>query len=249
MFILSLRRDQQRPAHKRRPARAAGAALAILAVSAAALVAAPAARADAGAVWNRVAACESGGRWNINTGNGYYGGLQFSSSTWGGYGGGRYASRADLATRDEQIAVAQRVLYRQGPGAWPVCSIRAGLTKSNGGATSAPLGTINLAAHNPLHAMIVHGWAHSVHAYGWAFDPDFRATSMIYTARPDGWWLMRTRTNLWSQRVNAIFHISGRHWFSFWVKMRPGTHTVCVTYWNGGLGNASPTDCRSAVVG
>ena len=98
----------------------------------------------AGSVWDRVAACESGGNWSINTGNGYYGGLQFVSSTWRGFGGGQYASRADLATKSEQIAVAQRVLKVQGPGAWPVCSKRAGLTRTNGGAataTSAPTTT------------------------------------------------------------------------------------------------------------
>src|SRR3954469_630266 len=76
--------------------------------------------------WDRVANCESGGNWHINTGNGYYGGLQFSSSTWRGYGGGNYASRADLASKDAQIAVANRVLAAQGWGAWPVCSRYAG---------------------------------------------------------------------------------------------------------------------------
>src|SRR3954468_14209862 len=60
--------------------------------------------------WSGVAQCESGGNWAINTGNGYYGGLQFSSSTWLGYGGGAYASRADLASPAQQIAIAERVL-------------------------------------------------------------------------------------------------------------------------------------------
>jgi len=77
--------------------------------------------------WNRVASCESGGNWHINTDNGYYGGVQFSSSTWLGYGGGRYASRADLASKRHQIRIAERVLDGQGWGAWPVCSARAGL--------------------------------------------------------------------------------------------------------------------------
>ena len=85
-------------------------------------------------VWDRVAQCESGGNWKINTGNGYYGGLQFAAGTWRGYGGQTYASQAHLATKTEQIAIARRVLAGQGPGAWPVCSRRAGLTKSNGGA-------------------------------------------------------------------------------------------------------------------
>jgi murein DD-endopeptidase MepM/ murein hydrolase activator NlpD len=83
--------------------------------------------------WNKVAACESSSNWSINTGNGYYGGLQFTQSTWEAYGGTRYAARADLATRDQQIAVAEKVLDGQGPGAWPACSVRAGLTR--GGST------------------------------------------------------------------------------------------------------------------
>lgn len=82
--------------------------------------------------WNKVAACESSGDWSINTGNGYYGGLQFTRSTWAAYGGTSYAPRADLATRSQQIAVAEKVLEGQGPGAWPVCSVRAGLTRSAG---------------------------------------------------------------------------------------------------------------------
>ena len=71
--------------------------------------------------WDGVAKCESGGNWSINTGNGYYGGLQFSQSTWDSFGGGAYAARADLATKGEQITVAERVLDAQGPGAWPTC--------------------------------------------------------------------------------------------------------------------------------
>src|SRR6478672_4704855 len=89
--------------------------------------------AQASSVWDSVASCESGGNWAINTGNGYYGGLQFSQSTWVAYGGARYASHADQASREEQISVAQRVLSAQGPGAWPVCSRKAGLTRANGG--------------------------------------------------------------------------------------------------------------------
>ena len=83
-------------------------------------------------VWDRVATCESGNNWSINTGNGYYGGLQFSKSTWLAFGGGKYASSAQYATRDQQIYVAQATLRVQGPGAWPVCSKRAGLTRANG---------------------------------------------------------------------------------------------------------------------
>jgi len=71
--------------------------------------------------WDGVAQCESGGNWSINTGNGYYGGLQFSPSTWDAFGGSAYAPRADLAAKSQQIAVAERVLAEQGPGAWPTC--------------------------------------------------------------------------------------------------------------------------------
>ncbi|MXM64453.1 peptidoglycan DD-metalloendopeptidase family protein [Streptomyces sp. HUCO-GS316] len=91
--------------------------------------------------WNKVAACESSGNWSINTGNGYYGGLQFTRSTWEAYGGTRYAPRADLATRDQQIAVAEKVLDGQGPGAWPVCSVRAGLSRGGGTPDIHPAGT------------------------------------------------------------------------------------------------------------
>ncbi len=118
---------------RRRPLRrgAAGAGLMLTTPLAAGLgLAATAGAAET--VWDRVAACESGGNWSINTGNGYYGGLQFSASTWSGFGGSSYAARADLATKDEQILVAQKVLKVQGPGAWPVCSVRAGLTVANG---------------------------------------------------------------------------------------------------------------------
>ncbi|ATG50318.1 transglycosylase [Brachybacterium vulturis] len=85
-------------------------------------------------VWDEVAQCESTGNWSINTGNGYYGGLQFYQPTWKSFGGQEFASYAHQATKAEQIAVAQRVLDRQGPGAWPVCGKRAGLTRTNGGA-------------------------------------------------------------------------------------------------------------------
>ncbi|GAA0598983.1 transglycosylase family protein [Streptomyces crystallinus] len=94
------------------------------------LIGAGAAHAASLDVWDKVAACESTDNWKINTGNGYYGGLQFSQSTWVAYGGRQYAPRADLASRSEQIAVAEKVLKAQGPGAWPVCSGEAGLTRT-----------------------------------------------------------------------------------------------------------------------
>ncbi|MFG3540433.1 transglycosylase family protein [Streptomyces clavifer] len=85
----------------------------------------------AGTDWDRIAACESNGRWNINTGNGYHGGLQFAPSTWQAYGGGQYAPRADLATRSQQIAVGERVARSQGLSAWPTCG-RLGANGTSG---------------------------------------------------------------------------------------------------------------------
>ncbi|MGO4244905.1 transglycosylase family protein, partial [Janibacter sp. RAF20_2_2] len=70
------------------------------------------------AMWDRIAQCESTGNWSINTGNGYYGGLQFDSRTWLGSGGGDFAPRADLATREEQITVANRVYAQRGLQPW-----------------------------------------------------------------------------------------------------------------------------------
>jgi LysM repeat protein len=82
---------------------------------------APAPSSSGGVNWSAIAQCESGGNWSTNTGNGFYGGLQFTEQTWQAYGGGQYASRPDLATESQQIAVAQKVLAGQGIGAWPVC--------------------------------------------------------------------------------------------------------------------------------
>ncbi|MFD4553792.1 transglycosylase family protein [Streptomyces sp. NPDC058469] len=98
-----------------------------------------AAAADSG-VWDRIAQCESGGNWHINTGNGYYGGLQFSAGTWRAYGGSAYAATADQASKSAQIAVAGKVQRAQGWNAWPVCSARAG---ASGSAPAASSGTVS----------------------------------------------------------------------------------------------------------
>jgi LysM repeat protein len=84
-------------------------------------VQAPAPSASGGAGWSAIAACESGGNWSADTGNGFYGGLQFTQQTWLAYGGGQYASSANQASESQQIAVAEQVLAGQGIGAWPVC--------------------------------------------------------------------------------------------------------------------------------
>ncbi|MFJ9803727.1 transglycosylase family protein [Streptomyces wuyuanensis] len=87
--------------------------------------------------WNRVADCESGGDWSANLGNGFYGGLQMSQETWEAYGGTAYAPRADLASRSEQISVAEMVLAAQGAAAWQSCGAITGLTAGD----SEPVGT------------------------------------------------------------------------------------------------------------
>ncbi|WSG63327.1 transglycosylase family protein [Nocardia sp. NBC_01730] len=80
-----------------------------------------------GTIWDALARCESTGNWGINTGNGYYGGVQFDQGTWERQGGLKYAPRADLATREEQIAIAEVTRARQGWGAWPACTSRLGI--------------------------------------------------------------------------------------------------------------------------
>jgi resuscitation-promoting factor RpfA len=102
------------------------------------LVAAPSAIAAPDSTWDKLAQCESGGRWNINTGNGFYGGLQFTPSTWRGFGGKEYASSAHQASRAEQIVVAERVLAKQGWNAWPACSRKLGIRGQEATQRDAP---------------------------------------------------------------------------------------------------------------
>jgi resuscitation-promoting factor RpfA len=99
------------------------------------LLAASAAHAADSGTWDRVAQCESGGVWSANGGNGYYGGLQLTLKSWKAYGGTEYAARPDLASRSEQISVAEKILDALGPDAWPSCSMSSGLTDSS---TQAP---------------------------------------------------------------------------------------------------------------
>ncbi len=124
----------------RRPSKAVR-AVALAGVTGAAvaapLMAAGNASAATASQWDAVAQCESGGNWSINTGNGFYGGLQFTNSTWAAYGGTAYAPRADLATKAQQIAVAEKVLAGQGKGAWPVCGTGLSSTPYNGSAPAA----------------------------------------------------------------------------------------------------------------
>ncbi|ANI91862.1 transglycosylase family protein [Dietzia timorensis] len=99
----------------------AGALFAGAIASGGALLSGPAANAAAPEAWDQVAACESGGDWQINTGNGFQGGLQFTPETWAANGGTEFAPTADQATREQQIQVAESVLATQGAGAWPNC--------------------------------------------------------------------------------------------------------------------------------
>lgn len=86
-------------------------------------------------VWDEVAYCESRNTWDIDTGNTFYGGLQFTKQSWYGVGGNEFAAMPHLASKAEQIAAARRLLAMQGPGAWPLCSKYAGLTEENGHAS------------------------------------------------------------------------------------------------------------------
>ena len=113
---------------KKNRVRAAVIAGAFIAIPVAGMATATSASAASTDSWNALAQCEASGNWAANTGNGFYGGLQFTPSTWAAFGGTQYAASADQATASQQIAVAENVLASQGPGAWPVCGPQAGLS-------------------------------------------------------------------------------------------------------------------------
>ncbi|MFJ5967718.1 transglycosylase family protein [Streptomyces sp. NPDC093060] len=96
------------------------------------LLGAASANAADGTTWDKVAECESGGSWSADTGNGYYGGLQISQGDWAKYGGTKYASSADQASRSQQIAVAEKILADQGTTPWATCALLAGMTSKSG---------------------------------------------------------------------------------------------------------------------
>lgn len=142
------------------------AAAALLAAGALNLAAGQPAEARGSGAWDRLAGCESGGNWRIDTGNGFSGGLQLAHSTWHSFGGGTYASRAARATRTQQIRVAERVLARQGWGAWPACSASLGLNSAT--RHSAPrTGTAHLTpkrhAGATAHSRVRHPQTHEKH--------------------------------------------------------------------------------------
>ncbi|MYW06390.1 transglycosylase family protein [Streptomyces sp. SID3343] len=118
------------------------------------------------ATWDKVAKCESSGNWAANTGNGYYGGLQFSASTWAAYGGHAYASNAHLATKQQQILIAEKTLAGQGPGAW-ACAPGTGLDTDHANPyptnpsypnpATLPSGTLVKSANNASVKVIIAG--------------------------------------------------------------------------------------------
>ncbi|MFH8990964.1 transglycosylase family protein [Streptomyces sp. NPDC017940] len=129
-MLFSSKGKHRRPSKATRAATVVGVTGAAVAAPLMATGTASAATADQ---WDRVAQCEAGGNWSINTGNGYYGGLQFSASTWAAYGGTQYASTADKASKSQQIAIGEKVLAGQGKGAWPSCGVGLTGASYNGG--------------------------------------------------------------------------------------------------------------------
>lgn len=132
-MLFSSKGKHRRPSKATRAAALAGVTGVAIAAP---LMAAGNASAATASEWDAVAQCESGGNWSINTGNGYYGGLQFSASTWAAYGGTAYAAQANQASKAQQIAVAEKVLASQGKGAWPVCGTGLSGAAYNGSGAS-----------------------------------------------------------------------------------------------------------------
>lgn len=137
-MLFSSKGKHRRPSKATRVATLAGVTGVAIAAP---LMAAGNASAATASEWDTVASCESGGNWSINTGNGYYGGLQFSASTWAAYGGTAYASTANQASKSQQIAVAEKVLAAQGKGAWPTCGTGLSSAAYSGGSSSSSSGS------------------------------------------------------------------------------------------------------------
>jgi LysM repeat protein len=160
------------------------------------------------ATWDAVAQCESGGNWHINTGNGYYGGLQFSQSSWEAAGGLQYAQRADLATKDQQIAVAEKLLAMQGPSAWS-CASAGGLTAGgpspdiNPGGTSSSSGSSSTAASSSSSSSSTgSSSASSSHA-----SSSHSATSWKHHAKGHGSYVVRHGDTL--SKIAQTHHVRG----------------------------------------
>ncbi|MFI6491755.1 transglycosylase family protein [Streptomyces sp. NPDC050564] len=136
-MLFSSKGKHRRPAVLNRTTRLATLAGVTGVAIAAPLMAAGSASAATASEWDAVAQCESGGNWSINTGNGYYGGLQFSAPTWAAYGGTAYAASANQATKSEQITIGEKVLAAQGKGAWPTCGTGLSSAAYAGGTSSS----------------------------------------------------------------------------------------------------------------
>ncbi|GGN92965.1 transglycosylase [Streptomyces albiflavescens] len=137
-MLFSSKGKHRRPAKATRVAALAGVTGVAIAAP---LMAAGNASAATTSEWDVVAQCESGGNWSINTGNGYYGGLQFSASTWAAYGGSAYAATADQASKSQQITIGEKVLAAQGKGAWPTCGTGLSSAAYTGGTSTGSQST------------------------------------------------------------------------------------------------------------
>ncbi|GAA2146721.1 hypothetical protein GCM10009760_36750 [Kitasatospora kazusensis] len=168
------------------------------------LLTATGAHAAPASTWDRVADCESGGDWSINTGNGFYGGLQFTSGTWNAFGGAKYASQADRATRGQQIAVAEQVLASQGPGAWPVCSVEAGLGRG-GPAASVDTGASSSTAAGAKKAATPapRTGAPAAATPGFPGRAGYDAGSGKYWYQKDGGWYWTGHQGIYNQFAGA----------------------------------------------
>ena len=196
-----LHRAPSTPSHHTRKFAALGAAGAVIAAP---LVLADSAQAASGSTWDQIARCESGGNWSINTGNGYYGGLQFSAGTWRAYGGGAYANTANRASRGQQIAIAERVLASQGWGAWPSCSRHLGLTRAD--AAGQP-GVSRSTTRTALRHTATNKATKVTHAH--------RTARKAATTRAAGGYVVRSGDTL--SKIAAQQHVSGG-WRALYLK-------------------------------
>ncbi|MEV4916025.1 transglycosylase family protein [Streptomyces tirandamycinicus] len=153
-MLLSGKGKHRRPTVFQRSTRVVTLAGVAGAAIAAPLMASGTASAATASEWDAVAQCESGGNWSINTGNGYYGGLQFSASTWAAYGGTAFASTADKASKAQQIQIAEKVLAGQGKGAWPHCGTGLSNAAYDGAAPAAPKAAAPKAEPAPKRAEV-----------------------------------------------------------------------------------------------
>lgn len=188
--------------------RIAATGLTVAAAASAPMLTAGTAQAATDATWNRLAQCESGGNWQINTGNGYYGGVQFSDSTWDSFGGERYAPRADLASRSQQIQIAEKVLHSQGWGAWPSCSSQLGL---DGGDAAGSPSTPQRASRGGAREPIAQGGKHRADTGGsdYTVQPGDTLSKIARAQGVAGGWRAIYAANPQLQDPNMIF--AGEH--------------------------------------